>query len=361
MKKVILGSRYEVANGKSWRGGMSEVYVGKDRHLDRPVILKCLQPFQKPQRILDEQKALQEVVSKHVVQLLDVVQETVADVVRTFLVVEFIDGNDLQESALNFDDDYLLTLWQIASGLSEIHKHSVIHRDIKPGNIRIDREGVVKIIDFGLARQQGVNNQTQGAIGTRPYIAPEMLADATINFSTSADVFSFALTALTLLKRVLPSWVVQPERTIPRDAVKSHIPEFPPSVSDVLQRCLSEAPEDRPSMREVCSEITNVLLLDKHSAQLVMPGNVMSVIDKNQRESFPKVVIKKTKEIVSGIRIKYTGTDFVVKKNVGGVLANNISIDCGDALAPSCVIAFPSGGEKRYFATFNVNRPEVIV
>lgn len=358
---MIVGSRYEIAVGAPLRGGMSEVHVGTDLHLDRPVILKCLQPFQEPQRILDEQKALQEVVSKHVVQLLDIVQETVAGVAQTFLVIEFIEGNDLQEFTLNFDSNYLLTLWQIASGLSEIHKQSVIHRDIKPGNIRIDQEGVAKIFDFGLARQQGVNNQTQGAIGTPLYIAPEMLADDTINFTTSADVFSFAITALTLLNRPPPNWVNRLPRTIPPDAVRSHVPEFSDNVCEVLQRCLSDAPENRPSMSEVCSEIARVLLFDKHSAQLVLAGNV-SVIDKDRREGFPKVVVTKTQDTVSGLRIQYDGNDFVVTENIGGVVANNLPINPGDVLAPSCVIAFPRTDSSRpYFATFNVNQPEVIV
>ena len=83
---MILGSRYKVSHEIPQRGGMSKVYVGIDQHLDRPIILKSLQPFQKPQRIFDEQKALQEVVSKHVVQLLDTVQETVAGVAQTYLV-----------------------------------------------------------------------------------------------------------------------------------------------------------------------------------------------------------------------------------------------------------------------------------
>ena len=85
---MILGSRYKVSREIPQHGGMSKVYVGIDQHLDRPIILKCLQPFQKPQRILDEQNALQEVVSKHVVQLLDIVQETVAGVAQTYLVIE---------------------------------------------------------------------------------------------------------------------------------------------------------------------------------------------------------------------------------------------------------------------------------
>lgn len=361
MKDMTIGSRYQIVSESPIRGGMSEVYRGTDLHLDRAVILKCLQPFEDHQRIIDEQVALQKVASKHVVQLLDVIRERIDGVQRTFLIIEFIEGEDLQEFSFSYNDDYLLKLWQIASGLSEIHTFSIIHRDIKPGNIRIDQEGVAKIFDFGLAREQGVDNRTQRAIGTARYIAPEMLTDSTINFSMAADVFSFAVTALTLLRRQPPAWAVQPPRTIPVDAVTSHVPEFPKRVSDILQRCLLEIPGHRPSMNDVCTEISKVLLRGKHSAQLVMAGSE-SVIDSHRREGFPKVVITQSQEIVSGLKIQYDGDDFIVLENVGGVVANNLPIKPGDKLAPSCVLAFPSNGiNQPYFATFNVNQPEVFV
>jgi len=358
---MIINARYEIAGDAPLRGGMSEVHKGRDLHLDRDVMLKCLQPFQDPQRIIDEQIALQKVVSKHVVQLLDVVQENVDGVQRTFLVIEYIDGNDLQEFTFDYNEDYLTKLWQTAVGLTQIHSFLVIHRDIKPGNIRVDSEGVAKIFDFGLARQQGVDNTTQGAIGTQSYIAPEMLVDNTISFTTAADVFAFGVSALTLLNRPPPAWVNQLPKIIPSDAVAAHVPEFPGPVSDIIQKCLSNAPDERPSMDEVCTQISKVLLKDKHTAQLVLGGTV-SIIDKDRREGFPKVVITKTQEVVSGLEIHYDGDDFIVVENVGDVVANNLPIAVGTKLAPSCVIAFPRSDSRiPYFATFNVNQPEVLV
>ncbi|MEM1079204.1 MAG: serine/threonine-protein kinase [Pseudomonadota bacterium] len=340
---------------------MSEVYKGKDLHLDRDIVLKCLQPFQEQQRIIDEQVALQEVVSKHVVQLLDVVRENIDGVDRTFLVIEYIDGNDLEEFSMDYNQDYLQKLWQVASGLSQIHGATVIHRDIKPGNIRIDQEGVAKIFDFGLARQQGVNNQTKGAIGTPLYIAPEMLVDKTIDFTTAADVFAFGVTALTLLKRSPPASTKQLFRIIPDNAVSIHAPEFPESVSHLLQSCLADEPNARPTMERVSAELARVLLKDKHTAQLVL-GGMVSNIDKDRRYGFPKVEVTATGQIVSGLQIHYDGDDFIVIENVGNVLANNMLIAAGAKLMPSCVLAFPRlNSTVPYYATFNVNQPEVLV
>ncbi len=358
---MIIGSRYELYDESPLRGGMSEVRVGTDIHLDRQVILKCLQPLQDAQRIIDEQMALQRVFSKHVVQLLDIVQLPFGREKQTYLVIEFVEGNDLEENSMEYDDQYLLILWQIATGLSEIHQFSIIHRDIKPGNIRIDQEGVAKIFDFGLAREQGINNQTREAIGTPLYIAPEMLVDATINFSTSADVFSFAVTALTLLRRPLPPWIGHQYGPVPADAITRHIPEFPDSLADVMQRCLAKLPSDRPSMDEVRAELSKIILYDRHSAQLVLGGQV-SLINRERRQGFPKVVKQIDREIVSGLRIEYDGNDFVVLENIGNVVANNLPIFSGAKLAPSCVIAFPRAESSQpYFATFNVNQPEVLV
>ena len=360
-KKMIIGSRYELAGNDPLRGGMSEVHKGKDLHLDRDVMLKCLTPFQEPKRIVNEQIALQKVVSKHVVQLLDVVHEVIDGAERTFLVIEFIDGNDLREFTFDYNEGYLKMLWQIATGLSQIHGFAVIHRDIKPGNIRIDQEGVAKIFDFGLARQQGVNNHTKEAIGTLSYISPEMLVDNTINFTTAADVFAFGVSALTLLNRPPPTWTKQLPRTIPNDAVESHVPEFPPTVSNVLQRCLADAADDRPSMDEVCSVLAKVLLKEKHTAQLILPGSV-SYIDKDRREGFPQVKITATNKTFSGLKISYDGDDFIVTKKIGDVLANNLTIEIGTRLEPSCVLAFPRPDVNiPYFATFNVNQPEVLI
>jgi serine/threonine-protein kinase len=79
-------------------------------------------------------------------------------------------------------------LYQVATGLSDLHAQGIIHRDIKPDNIKIDESGLVKIFDFGLARFSGVNNETQGFAGTFGYAAPELLTDETNDFTEAIDV-----------------------------------------------------------------------------------------------------------------------------------------------------------------------------
>jgi serine/threonine protein kinase len=81
------------------------------------------------------------------------------------------------------DLEFQKILWQIAAGLSDIHRAGVIHRDIKLQNIRRDKFGIIKIIDFGLAREVGVDDKTKSITGTIGYMAPELFGTSTISFS----------------------------------------------------------------------------------------------------------------------------------------------------------------------------------
>ncbi|PHQ60895.1 MAG: serine/threonine protein kinase [Robiginitomaculum sp.] len=356
---MLVGGRYKTSDEVS-RGGMSEVHFGQDEHLDRPVVLKCLQPSQEQRRIVDEQKALRQVISKHVVRLLDVVTHEVSGKAQTFLVIEHIDGDDLKENQFNYGKTYLTTIWQIASGLEDIHAAGVIHRDIKPGNARVDSEGVVKLFDFGLARQDGLDGKTVGIVGTLAYMAPELFASGTVCFSTSADVYAFGVSALTLLNKQQPNWCSQrPPRLAPNNAVGLHAPELPETIKDVLQACLSENPLLRPQMRDVKKAIEDTILFDQHSAQLILGPHIID-INKDNRNSSPSVTKGSAKDIISGLKISYDGFDFLVTKNIGGVSVNNTIVAEGFVLTPSCVIEFPSSGRSHY-ATFNVSQPEVFV
>ena len=113
----------------------------------------------------DELAALLKMRSKHVVQIYDLCKFPDKCI---GIIQEFIDGKDLLESFAppTSIDSYYRQLWQIASGISDIHAVGVIHRDIKPNNMKVDPEGVIKIFDFGLARDAGPAAATVGFVGT---------------------------------------------------------------------------------------------------------------------------------------------------------------------------------------------------
>jgi hypothetical protein len=126
-----IAGRYEPTGATAGGGGMGEIVECVDSHLQRRVIIKRLQVGVEERRLIDEHKALAKVRSKHVVQLYDVIELT--DRKKKAIVMEFIEGENLHVGSFKAGRKYLNVLWQIASGLRDIHEVGVIHRDIKPG------------------------------------------------------------------------------------------------------------------------------------------------------------------------------------------------------------------------------------
>ena len=159
-----LPARYQ-PSGPAVDGGMSSVAFCKDQILERQVAVKFLQTTTHRRRMDDELAALLKMRSKHVVQIYDLCKFPDKCI---GIIQEFIDGKDLLESFAppTSIDSYYRQLWQIASGISDIHAVGVIHRDIKPNNMKVDPEGVIKIFDFGLARDAGPAAATVGFVGT---------------------------------------------------------------------------------------------------------------------------------------------------------------------------------------------------
>ncbi|MBX5231628.1 serine/threonine protein kinase [Rhizobium sp. NLR4a] len=355
---MLIAGRYE-ATGAMNAGGMSEAHQCQDIRLHRPVILKTLRKEQEKRRLADEQKALLKMRSSHVVQLLDVVSfEHAGNEVRC-LVLEYIDGTDLKEGQFAVGDEYLGVLWQIAKGLKEIHDAGVIHRDIKPNNLRRDKEGVVKIIDFGLAREVGVDNHTQAAIGYLPYMAPELLTKGQVEFSTATDVYAFAVVALSISSHGLPEWCrkrVPPQA--PSNLCATHLPGLDTAVVASLQQCLETDPAKRPSISGVLTSIERVLLRNRHRARVVIGGKV-NELHSGKRTATP--TISSGGVVHSQLGIEYDGNDFVVRSVLGSVFANNRALSVGSKLPPSCVLAFSTTANNYYFATFDISNPEYMV
>jgi serine/threonine-protein kinase len=166
--------------------------------LDRKVAVKFLHVGGEHRRLLDELAALQRIRSKHVVEIFDV---TYSRDLSMGIVQEFVDGADLQPLLGNVrsNEEFLRLLYQMSSGLADIHTVGIVHRDIKPSNIMIDGVGILKIIDFNLARPNNAAH-TQGFVGTRGYAAPELYLDGRVDFDPKVDVYALGVTALALLK-----------------------------------------------------------------------------------------------------------------------------------------------------------------
>ncbi|MBB2166160.1 serine/threonine protein kinase [Gluconacetobacter sp. 1b LMG 1731] len=354
-----LPPRYEKVGSSFCGGGMSTAFKCKDKHLDRHVLVKVLQPGVDQKRILDEVKALSAIRSKHVVQIYDVLKDSSGAV--TALVEEFLPGQDMNAVIPIKDvDTFLRYVYAIACGLADIHVVGVVHRDIKPNNMKIDAEGCLRIFDFGLSRTDGVNCETIGTIGTLGYIAPELCAppNQKVNFTTAVDVFAFGATALKLVRGKLPNNL----RTIPpslpsADAdFTSQTLTLPPEIAAILNQCLSKKAARRPSMETVRDTVGRHLLHGRHKATMIV-GEKIHYLEKIGQS------VKLSAGSLGSVNVSYNGYNFIATNVVGDVFINNMNIVPPQNLPGACVITLgaPSLGVRRRYITFDVTHPEVVL
>lgn len=342
-----IANRYE-PTGKAHWGGMGQVNECRDLNLDRRVMLKTVQRPSDLPRLLDEQKALLQLRSRHVVQLLDVVTfQWNGDDIHC-LVLEYIDGDGLDAWKYSSESEYRLILWQIAAGLADIHAAKVIHRDIKPENIRLDANGIVKIIDFGLSRQTGIDDKTRSIIGTAPYMAPELFGSSTIALSPAVDVFAFGCTALSLAGVQL-NGITNPPTTATVAAAATSISS---DMHQLIAACMNKNANKRPDMRDVADELSRALLKDQHRARIIeSSGKAHELNSKNTQ-----IKIKST---AGELHVDYDGYEFKISYSTGSAYVNNTSVGVGHSMAKSCLITLGDTGKSRAFLTFDVSNPEV--
>ncbi len=205
-------------------GGMGEVFLCRDsRNPDAPpVAVKTVFPelLEEPaivKRFEAEARALASIRHPGVVQFYECGTFETAGRTSYYMAMEYIDGVSLytlsRQRRLSFPDILMISI-QIARGLEATHNGSVIHRDLKPGNIMITKEGLAKIIDFGIAKPslmgmennedpaRGFKTQTGIFIGTVNYVAPEILRDKPA--SVSSDIYALGLIIWEMLNSKAP-------------------------------------------------------------------------------------------------------------------------------------------------------------
>lgn len=350
-----LPARY-VPNGVTDSGGFGSVVYCQDKHLDRPVAIKFIKETSEIHRLIDELNALMRLRSKHVVQVYDRINgenDTIG------IVEEYIDGEDLLNSPTPQTlYDYLKTLWQIASGIADIHEVDVIHRDIKPNNMKFDSEGIVKIFDFGLSRDDGAKAVTQGFKGTIGFAAPELIASGLVAFTKAVDTYAFGATAIFLAGKDLPSELeLIPPQSLPNNFISTLPFTLTPDLVSLITACLDANPNKRPRMSEVRDLLSRHLLHDKHQA-LAVHNNKPNVLNASNR------IISLKYSTVGEIKIEYDGFRFYVSDVSGEVFINNQAVSPHEEIPKSCVVALGGAqrrANERIFINFDVSNPEVVL
>ncbi|MHB1519202.1 MAG: Stk1 family PASTA domain-containing Ser/Thr kinase [Acidimicrobiales bacterium] len=194
----VFSERYEL-NHLIARGGMAEVYRAHDRLLDRPVALKVLFPELSVdrsfvERFRREAQAAANLSHPNIVPVFDWGEDTGT----YFIVMEFIDGRPLSSILKTqgpLDAERTADIGaHVAAALGYAHRHNVIHRDVKPGNVLITDEGQVKVTDFGIARAVNTEEsltQTGAVMGTATYFSPEQAEGRGVD--ARSDIYSLGV------------------------------------------------------------------------------------------------------------------------------------------------------------------------
>jgi eukaryotic-like serine/threonine-protein kinase len=348
-----LPARYQPESSFSG-GGMSDTVVCIDGHLERRVVIKALAPAVDAGRILDELAALQEIRSKHVVQIYDVIRDAGGGVEA--IVEEHIPGSDVSVIQTPIKaDEFISLIYPIAEGIADIHDHNRVHRDIKPTNMKYDAEGILKIFDFGLSRIDGVDAQTLKVIGTRGYMAPELFTPATggkVLFTKAIDTFAFGSTALMVATGNLPADLRRMPPHLPGRGVDFANLGFslPNDVETVLGTCFAVNPVNRPTMRSVSDLLAMHLLKDRHRALIVLYATAHELHAGNR--------VADISSGADGLRVTYDAFVFRLSNIRGNVAINNQPVTAGYEIRGSCVIVLGIG-RRITSVTVDVAHPEV--
>jgi serine/threonine protein kinase len=249
---AILATRYEVLESLG-EGGMGLVYRVRDRETNEILALKLLRPeiARDPammERFKDEIRLARRITHKNVSRIYDF--NRVDDLV--YITMEYVDGESLRaylKRAGKLSPERVIDLArQIAAGLGEAHAQGVVHRDLKPENVILARDGLVKLMDFGIARALG-GNTTTTVIGTPGYMAPEQSQGKSVDQRT--DLYALGLIlyeCLTGRRAFAGATPVEvalkqiKERPVPPRQLLS---ATPPHLEAIVMRCLEKEPSRR--------------------------------------------------------------------------------------------------------------------
>lgn len=352
-----------IPTGAGDKGGFGSVFFYRDQNLDRQVAVKFLNRGEEHRRLLDELAALQKIRSKHVVEIFDVMY--IENGTRMGIIEEFVNGDTLKTrlGKVPPGDEFVRLLYQIATGVADIHAVGIVHRDIKPSNLLVDHERIVKIIDFNLARTVD-EAKTHGFVGTRGYAAPELYIDGDVAFDEKIDVYALGVCAWALLhgEKLPDALAARPPRLrewfSQGGGFAAGGPGLEAGLIALLNACLRENPAQRPRASAISQRAGQLLLRGKHRATFVVTGG--STFELHQGN--PRVKLQHP--TLGSVTVAYDGLDFRASAVEGEVWVNNMTVVPGQPLPHCCVIAF--GGTRlpassRSFTTMDVSHPEVVL
>lgn len=250
---MFIAERYEILE-RIGTGGMSDVYKAKCHKLNRLVAIKVLKNEYCGDKTFvakfrAEAQAAAGLMHANVVNVYDVGEENGI----YYIVMELVEGITLKKyiekkGRLGIREAVSIAI-QVAQGIEAAHKHHIIHRDIKPQNIIISKEGKVKVTDFGIARAASSNTINSSVMGSVHYISPEQARGGYSD--EKSDIYSFGITFFEMITGRVP---FQGDTTVAvalqhiqddMESPKLFVPDIPVSVEKIILKCTQKKTERR--------------------------------------------------------------------------------------------------------------------
>ncbi|GMU62464.1 MAG: hypothetical protein AMXMBFR34_42270 [Myxococcaceae bacterium] len=240
------------------QGGMSVVYKGLDTALDREVAVKVLHPHlankvESRKRLEREAKAVARLHHPNILEVFDYAGESATE---AFIVTEYIRGHTLRQfiadDSLQPPEVAAMVVHEIASALSHAHDSGILHRDLKPENVMVRQDGVLKLMDFGIAKildRDEKMTMTGALVGSPAHMAPEIIEGEASG--AEADVFSLGTMLYLFATGKLPFTAPNTTATLKKilDCVYDDPRQVVPTVSDELAEIIGTCLQRQPSAR----------------------------------------------------------------------------------------------------------------
>jgi eukaryotic-like serine/threonine-protein kinase len=258
MQNEVLGERYQLQEPIG-RGGMATIYRGRDMRMERVVAIKVLREVYSTDpkfvtRFQREAKAASSLQHPNIVQVYDYGQSDG----NYFIAMELIEGTDLRRylrsRGVLATDRAIIIAHDVALGLGAAHRRGIVHRDVKPQNVLVGKDGSIKLTDFGIASvYKDINAErlttTGMTLGTVQYYAPEQAQGEIV--SPAADVYALGIVMYEMMTGQTPF-----DGDTPVAVAMQHIqdapvpprqlnPSIPPALEEIILRCLEKVPEMR--------------------------------------------------------------------------------------------------------------------
>lgn len=303
-KGYLLGERYRIIDTLG-EGGMANVYLAQDIISQRKVAVKVLRldlrkEPQTKERFEREALATSELSHPNIVSVLDVG----TDQGLPYMVMEYVDGPDLKEyiqqnSPLALHE-VIRIMDQILSAVSLAHKHNVIHRDLKPQNILMDKRGTVKIADFGIAvaLNQSSITQTNSVMGSVHYMSPEQTRGGMV--TKQSDIYSLGIILYELITGKVPFdgdtpvAIALKHAQEPIPSIRKNDPQVPQALENVVLKATAKDPRDRyASAQEMKTDLDTSLDYSRRGEAVFVPEHK---VDNDETIILPGFKPKKTNE-----------------------------------------------------------------